>query len=190
MRHRLKGRKLSRKTQHRIAMLRNLARPLVTFGKITTTLQRAKETSRFVEKLITVAKRAHKAAAGLKDEKQKKARIVHAIRLIFSVLRSHNLARKVVNDLAKRFENTPGGYTRIIKLGAFRWAGKGYGDVAFNRLGDNGQKVILQFTQLKDRKEEMKSAMVGKEYRREAEVEKAAAAAAKEKGKPKETNAK
>lgn len=171
-------------------MLRNLARPLITFGKITTTLARAKEASRFTEKLITVAKRAHLAAGQMKDEKQKKARIIHAIRIVYSDLRSHGLARKVVYDLAERFKNTQGGYTRIIKLGAFRWAGKGYGDVAFNRLGDNGQKAILQFTQLKDRKEEMESAMVGAEFRGDVAVKQAAAVAAKGKGKPKEAKAK
>lgn len=99
MRH-VKGyRKLGRETAHRNAMLRNLATSFLENGKISTTVTRAKEVRRMVEKLITLGKRGD----------------LHARRQVEAVLYSTDTCKRVFTDLATRFKDRPGGYTRIIK---------------------------------------------------------------------------
>jgi hypothetical protein len=68
------------------------------------------------------------------------------------------LAKKIIDDVAKRFGDRPGGYTRVVKLGGSRWDGDGRGQYAFNRLGDNGKKAIWELIVRKDRDEELRSA--------------------------------
>ncbi len=68
------------------------------------------------------------------------------------------LAKKIIDDVAKRFTDRPGGYTRVVKLGGSRWDGDGRGQFAFNRLGDNGKKAIWELVVRKDRDEELRSA--------------------------------
>lgn len=99
MRKRKSKRKLSLKTDQRRALLRSLSEALFTKEKITTTLARAKEVSRFSEKLITRGKRKNLAAE--RD---------------LSKLFSDKLTRKIINEIAPRYAQRQGGYTRITKL--------------------------------------------------------------------------
>ena len=100
MRKRKKGRKFSRKTGPRRALLRSLARELVLRGRIKTTEVKAKETSRFVEKFVTRAKKGDLAARR------------HLLRFF-----EKTAAKKLMEEIAPRFQGRQGGYTRVIKLG-------------------------------------------------------------------------
>ena len=108
MRHRISGRKLNRKTSHRIALLKNLAKSLITNEQIETTLPKAKDLRPFVEKIVHSGK----------DNS------LHSRRKVFSLLRDNLLVNKVFDVLAKRYANRNGGYTRVLRSG-FR-----YGDAA------------------------------------------------------------
>jgi len=158
MRHRLKGRKLGRTTAHREALERNLVQSLFIYGRVITTVDKAKEFRGTAEHLITLGKRG-----GLAN-----------FRRILRTVQHPDLARKIVNDVAKRFADRPGGYTRVVKLGGSRWDGDGRGLYAFNRLGDNGKKAIWELVVRKERDEEMKSAGVGKEAKEAEEAKEAA----------------
>lgn len=100
MRKRKKGRKLSRKRAQRKALLTSLARSLFLNEKIRTTEAKAKEVSRFAEKMITKAKNDN----------------LHARRLLNRFF-SQEIVKKLVDDIAKRYKERKGGYTRIIKFG-------------------------------------------------------------------------
>ncbi|RPF70704.1 50S ribosomal protein L17 [Aurantiacibacter spongiae] len=101
MRHGIKGRKLSRKSQHRTAMFRNMAAALIKHEQITTTVAKAKELRPYVEKLITLAKRG-----GLSNRRLAHARLMDDAQLA-----------KLFDTLADRYSDRNGGYTRIIKAG-------------------------------------------------------------------------
>lgn len=111
MRHHKRGRKLGRDAAHRDALMMNLAGALIRHGRIRTTLPKAKELRPYVEKLVTRARR---------DD-------LHSRRLVMRQLRMHDKAssrkagdRTIVQtlfeDVAPRFQDRPGGYTRIVKL--------------------------------------------------------------------------
>ena len=108
MRHRISGRKLNRKTSHRMSLLKNLAKSLITNEQIETTLPKAKDLRPFVEKIVHSGK----------DNS------LHSRRKVFSLLRDNLLVNKVFDVLAKRYANRNGGYTRVLRSG-FR-----YGDAA------------------------------------------------------------
>lgn len=101
MRHRARDRQLSRTSEHRRALLANLATALFQHGQIVTTEAKAKELRPYVEKLITLARRGD----------------LHARRLVARKIRDREVAGKLFHDIAPRFASRPGGYTRIIKLG-------------------------------------------------------------------------
>ena len=103
MRHKKKGNSLGRKASHRKALLANLAKSLIEYEIIQTTDAKAKELSRYADKLITLGKRGD----------------LHARRQAQSKIGDKELVAKVFDDLAKRDElkDRPGGYTRVIKLG-------------------------------------------------------------------------
>ena len=101
MRHGISGRKLSRKSQHRTAMFRNMAAALIKHEQIKTTTPKAKELRPYVEKLITLAKRG-----GLSNRRLAHARLLDDAQL-----------KKLFDVLATRYEGREGGYTRIIKAG-------------------------------------------------------------------------
>ncbi len=101
MRHRVSGRKLGRPTGQRKALLRNLATELLKHERICTTLAKAKEARRFSERLITLGK---------KDT-------LHAKRLAAKHISNKAVHKKLFNEVAPRFVDRPGGYTRIFKLG-------------------------------------------------------------------------
>jgi large subunit ribosomal protein L17 len=157
MRHRLKGRKLGRVTAHRQALERNLVTSLFIYGRVITTLEKAKEFRGTAEHLIQLGKEG-----GL-----------HNFRRILRTVQDPTVAKKIVDDVAKRFGDRPGGYTRVVKLGGCRWDGDGRGLYAVNRLGDNGRKAIWELVVRKDRDEEMKAAGVGRAAKDAEEARKA-----------------
>lgn len=175
MRHRMKGRRLGRNSSHRKALFKNMATSLIltvrpdedeagapkVAGRIVTTVAKAKELRPKVEKLITMARRARvheqqaeefatSAERGSDawknwregDQWQKwvnaKSPAVAMRRRAFAVLRSKEAVDILFAELAERFENRDGGYTRIVRLPT-------------RRLGDGGQKAILEFTGERDR---------------------------------------
>ena len=101
MRHRKKGRKLSRSPSHRRATLRNMATNLILHERIETTTAKAKELRPYAERLITLARRGD----------------VHSRRLAARKIQDRNALGKLFDDIAPRFAERPGGYTRILKLG-------------------------------------------------------------------------
>ncbi len=108
MRHKLSGRKLNRTSTHRKAMFANMAAALVKHEQIKTTLPKAKDLRRVVERLITLGKRGDLTAR----------------RQALSVIKNAKLVDKLFVALAERYKERPGGYTRVLKAG-FR-----YGDSA------------------------------------------------------------
>lgn len=104
MRHHVGNRKLGRATAPRLALLRNQATDLFRYEKIRTTEPKAKELGRLAEHLITLAKRGD----------------LHARRQIMAQLYDVQIANKLVDELAPRFAERPGGYVRLIHLGPRR----------------------------------------------------------------------
>lgn len=101
MRHRVKGRKLKRTSEHRLATLRNLATSLLKHKKIKTTLAKAKELRTFVEPLITKAKEDTVAAR----------------RYVATDIKDRAVVKELFNEIIPKIGNRPGGYTRVVKLG-------------------------------------------------------------------------
>jgi large subunit ribosomal protein L17 len=110
MRHRVAYRKLGRITSHRIAMLRNQASALIDNGRVQTTVAKAKELRPFVERLISVAKRSLDAPAG-------SSRAVTARRTVARDIADKTVVLKLFTDIAPRYTDRAGGYTRILRLG-------------------------------------------------------------------------
>lgn len=110
MRHRKHHHQLGAKSAHRQALLARLASDLINHGKITTTLSKAKALRPFVEKIITLAKKAN--TPGVSPE-----RALHLRRLAIARIRDKQAVRTLFNEKAEQFLNRPGGYTRIYKLG-------------------------------------------------------------------------
>jgi large subunit ribosomal protein L17 len=101
MRHNKAGRRLGRTTSHRIAMFRNMVTSFLKHGKVTTTDAKAKELRPIAEKMITLGKRGD----------------LHARRQAASYIRDAATVAKLFTEIAPKFADRPGGYTRIIKLG-------------------------------------------------------------------------
>jgi large subunit ribosomal protein L17 len=114
MRHRNAGRKLGRKTPHRISMFRNMVTSLLDKERIRTTLPRAKELRPIAERMITLGKRE----------------TLHARRQALAFVKDPEVVSKLFKDLAPRFAQRKGGYTRIIRLGF--------------RQGDGAQMAFLE----------------------------------------------
>src|SRR5918997_2454372 len=110
MRHNLGYRKLGRVTEHRIAMLRNQATALIRHERIETTIPKAKELRPFVERLITIAKRG--VASGEANGKS-----LHARRLVLAEIPDKDVVSKLFDEVAPRFAERAGGYTRILRVG-------------------------------------------------------------------------
>ncbi len=108
MRHGMSRRKLNRSGTHRKAMFANMAVSLLKHEQIQTTLPKAKDLRRVVDRLITLGKRGD----------------LHARRQAMSVLRDRTITAKLFAELAERYRERPGGYTRVLK------AGHRYGDMA------------------------------------------------------------
>ena len=127
MRHRIRGRQLSRDTEHRKALRRNLVQSLFEHGKVRTTLPRAKEVRAMAEKLITLAR------AGTLTSRRRVISILQDRRLVDKEqeFTGQTVVQKLFDEIAPQFSDRPGGYTRIIKLSDFR-------------IGDGGSLVLLQ----------------------------------------------
>ena len=104
MRHQKSGRKLGRGAAHRKALYANLAAALIEHGRIKTTEAKAKEVRPIVEQMITLGKRGD----------------LHARRKALAELRSQDVVHNLFAEVAPRFAERPGGYTRIVKLGPRR----------------------------------------------------------------------
>jgi len=153
MRHRLAGRRLSRTSQHRLAMRRNLVAHLFQHETISTTIEKAKEVKAFAEKLITLAKKgtlsARRSAIALlgdrdiMDYEDGKA------------VRKGTIIGKLFSEIGPRYLDRPGGYTRIIRL-------------SLRRLGDNGQIVLLQLVGPEESSKKESKAAARKRSRRRA----------------------
>jgi large subunit ribosomal protein L17 len=115
MRHRKAGKKLGRSPAHRKALYSNLAGALIEHGRIETTLAKAKAVRPVAEKMITLGRRGDLAAR----------------RQALAFLRANEIVHMLFADVAPRFEDRPGGYTRIVKLGP--------------RYGDSAEMAYLEF---------------------------------------------
>lgn len=124
MRHQVAGKRLGRTKSARIALRRNLIKQLFTHERIRTTRAKAAAIRGEAEKLITIARNS---AEGTDAEK------VHAQRLVASRLGSNSLNQRLFDEIAPRFANRPGGYTRVLKLGL--------------RMGDSAEMVILELVE-------------------------------------------
>ena len=126
MRHRKHNHLLGVKTAHRKSLLANLSCSLIENGRIKTTLAKARALRPTIEKVITLAKKAHVAS----DAAQK----VHYRRLAIARLRNKKAVKKLFDELVEQFANRNGGYTRIYKL-------------AMPRLGDAADMAIIEFVE-------------------------------------------
>lgn len=115
MKHRKSGRKLNRNASHRKAMFSNMATSLILHERIQTTTPKAKELRTIVEPLVTLARRGD----------------LHARRQAARIVRDDAALAKLFSELADRFQDRPGGYTRVIKIA--------------NRRGDNAPISIIEF---------------------------------------------
>src|SRR4030088_1330698 len=116
MRHMNQGRKLNRTSAHRKALFRNLVLALLKHERIKTTDAKAKELRHFADRMITLGKRGDLAAR----------------RLAFNFMQSRDAVKKLFDEIAPRFKERPGGYTRVIKFGF--------------RRGDAAALSIIEFT--------------------------------------------
>ncbi|MEJ2290046.1 MAG: 50S ribosomal protein L17 [Deinococcales bacterium] len=117
MRHLQRGYKLGRSSSHRSALARSQATALLRHGRIKTTLTKAKSLQPFVEKLITTARGGD----------------LHARRLIARDIHDREVQRKLMDEIAPRYADRQGGYTRIYRL--------------LNRRGDNAQEAYIELVQ-------------------------------------------
>ncbi len=126
MRHRVAGKKLNRSASHRKAMRRNFICSVIMHERVVTTLEKAKNLRRNVEKIITLGKR--------KD--------LHRFRRALTLLQDKEATRKLFDELGPRYANRNGGYTRIIRLPGYR-------------IGDGGSKAILELVDNKVLEEQL-----------------------------------
>ena len=143
MRHQRSGKKLGRDSAHRKALYSNLAGALIEHGRIRTTEAKAKAVKPFAEKMITLGKRGD----------------LHARRQALAALRSNNVVHALFAEVAPRFADRPGGYTRIVRLG--------------QRQGDAAEMVYLEFV---DHTPEVSPLAVSRAMREEREEAQAPAA--------------
>ena len=126
MRHRVKGKKLSRDSAQRKALLRNLVTSFLEKERIRTTLAKAKATRPIAEKMITLGKNNS----------------LHSRRLALRFIYKRDVVKKLFNEISPRFSERPGGYTRIIKIGP--------------RAGDGAEMAILELVGTEFKKKEKK----------------------------------
>ncbi|PIR22963.1 MAG: 50S ribosomal protein L17 [Deltaproteobacteria bacterium CG11_big_fil_rev_8_21_14_0_20_45_16] len=138
MRHQISYRKLSRQRHHYKALMRNLAQALFEHERIQTTLPKAKEMRRFVEKIITLGKRG-----GLHNRRLASALMANQVMHFED--KKVDILTKVFGELAKRYENRSGGYTRIYRLARER-AGDA-ADMALIELVDAPEAKIFKTTE-------------------------------------------
>jgi large subunit ribosomal protein L17 len=121
MRHKVSGKRLNRSKDNRRALRRTMVNQLFTHERIKTTRAKAQAIRSQAERLITLAKRGNAA---------EDAQMVHARRLAAARMGDPEMVQKLFDDIAPRYEDRPGGYTRIIKLGP--------------RYGDSAEMVLIE----------------------------------------------
>ncbi|MBE3604778.1 50S ribosomal protein L17 [bacterium] len=126
MRHQNQGRKLNRSSAHRKALFKNLVLSLIKHERIKTTDAKAKELRRFADRMVTLGKRGDLAAR----------------RLAFDFVQSRDAVKKLFDEIAPRFKDRAGGYTRVVKFGV--------------RRGDAAPLSIIEFTGLSEAAEAKK----------------------------------
>ena len=141
MKHNIKNKKLNRTSSHRKAMFMNMSNALIKHEQITTTLAKAKELRRFVEKIITLGKKGD----------------LFSRRKAVSILQDQKMSKKVFDILADRYKNRSGGYSRIIKLG--------------NRFGDNAPTAVIELVDRDENAKGLDSGPVIEKKSTEEEVE-------------------
>ncbi len=119
MRHRIAGRKLNRSPEHRRRLLQNMAMQLIKHGRIVTTVEKAKETRPYAEKLITLSK------------EKTLSNVRRAVTMLGSHQEAKDVARHLFDNIGPTFKDRPGGYTRILRLSE-------------RRLGDGGSKAVFE----------------------------------------------
>jgi large subunit ribosomal protein L17 len=144
MRHLNQGRKLNRTSSHRKALFKNLVLSLIRHERIKTTDAKAKELRRYADRMVTLGKRGD----------------LNGRRLAFSFLQSRDAVRKLFEEIAPRFKDRAGGYTRVIKFGV--------------RRGDSAPLSVVEFvgaaSEAKPKKPRRKAASTGRESQREKQV--------------------
>jgi large subunit ribosomal protein L17 len=125
MRHGNKNNNLSRTASHRRSLLMNLGCQLITYKRITTTLAKARSLRTYIEPLITKTK-----------ANESKEAIMHNHRIVFSYLNDKEAVKELFTVVAPKVADRPGGYTRIIKLGA--------------RVGDNAEMAMIELVDFND----------------------------------------
>jgi len=137
MRHRVAGRKLSRTSEHRLALRRNLVSSLFEHETISTTMEKAKEVKSFAEKLISLARK------GTLQDRRRAIALLGNRNIVVDedgeMVKQGTVIGKLFSEIGPRYLERPGGYTRIIRLPQ-------------RRLGDNGQLVLLQLVGENDRR--------------------------------------
>ncbi len=116
MRHLNAGRKLNRTSAHRKALMRNLVLSLIRYERLKTTDAKAKELRRWADRMVTLGKRGDLAAR----------------RRAYAFIGSHTAVKKLFDEIAPRFKERPGGYTRVVKFGV--------------RRGDAAPISVIEFT--------------------------------------------
>lgn len=164
----MRGRHLSRTASHRKALRQNIANSLLTYGRIVTTLEKAKETKSFAEKIITAAKK------GLMRKETDRPGYVHCYRQVLTRLRNPEVVKMLFGEgqwretggIARRYMDRNGGYTRILKLSGSRLgvlSGNSVGKIpeleykmegrdrklrmVGRRLNDNASRVIFELVE-------------------------------------------
>ena len=167
MRHRQSGKHFSRTPAHRLALFRNLSRALITHERIVTTLPKAKALRPFIEKLLTLAKKAAVVMAAAPDDKQARIQALHYRRLAMAKLGPMHgtgtydkddqpvtrpgkknpivvsVLEKLFAELGPRYKDRSGGYTRVIKQ-------------HYRRLGDGGHTAIIELLKEGEQKVRLK----------------------------------
>jgi large subunit ribosomal protein L17 len=141
MRHHRAGRKLGRDSAHRKALYSNLSGSLIEHGRIRTTEAKAKSVKPIVEQMITLGRRGD----------------IHARRQALAYLRSQDVVYKLFSDVAPRFADRPGGYTRIVKIGP--------------RQGDAADMVYLELVDYVPERTVSPAAAAARRRRQETEAE-------------------
>src|SRR4051794_16198803 len=136
MRHKVDGRKFGRNTSHRAAMFRNMANSVIEKEQIITTVQKAKEVRRVVDRLVTLGKSGSPASR----------------RLAFDRTRDNDIVSKLFSTLAERYKERAGGYTRVLKMADRRW-------------GDAAEMAVLELVDhpVLDRKRKVSAPVEGEE---------------------------
>ena len=147
MRHLNKGRKLNRTSSHRKALFKNMVLSLIRHGRIKTTDPKAKELRRVADRMVTLGKKGDLAAR----------------RRAYDFIQSHEMVKKLFDEIAPRYKDRNGGYTRVIKFG--------------HRRGDAAMLSIIEFTGQEETTQSKKPKKRARKQEGEQSERRAAAAA-------------